>query len=61
MARNHKQIKPNKMTNKIKLDIDLISEQLYTLLIDELIGQNNLTKKDIIEELTITATITNKS
>jgi hypothetical protein len=61
MARNHKQIKPTNMTNKIKLDIDLISEQLYTLLIDELISQNNLTKKDIIEELTIRATITNKS
>lgn len=40
---------------QIKLDIDLISEQLYILLIDELIQQNNLNNLETIDEITITA------
>ena len=54
MAGNHKQIKPTNMT-QIKLDIDLITEELYILLINELIGQNNLNSLDFIYEITITA------
>ena len=43
------------LNKRIKLDIDLISEDLYILLIEELKFQNNLSKLDTINEITITA------
>jgi hypothetical protein len=45
------------LNKRIKLDIDLISEDLYILLIEELKFQNNLSKLDTINEITITAQI----
>lgn len=43
------------MMKQIKLDIDLISEELYILLIKELIEQNNLNNLETIEEIKIIA------
>lgn len=42
---------------QIKLDIDLISEELYILLVNELIEQNNLSNLENIDEITITAEV----
>jgi hypothetical protein len=44
---------------EIKLDIDLISEQLYVLLINELILQNNLINLQNIDQIKITANLYN--
>jgi hypothetical protein len=45
-------------TTAIKLDIDLISEELYTLLISELLEQNNLSNHTIVEEIIVDAVVT---
>ena len=46
-------------TTAIKLDIDLISEELYTLLISELLEQNNLSSDiTIVEDISVKALIT---
>lgn len=45
-------------TTAIKLDIDLISEELYTLLISELLEQNNLSNYTIVEEIIVDAVVT---
>lgn len=44
-------------TTAIKLDIDLISEELYTLLISELLEQNNLSNYTIVEEIIVDAVV----
>ncbi len=44
-------------TTSIRLDIDLISEELYTLLISELLEQNNLSNYTIVEEIIVDAVV----